>query len=790
MKNLKRLIVSLFLIGFLALLGFQLFKISMRPSYQGTAQLDGLSEEVSVYFDGYGIPHIYAQTETDAFKALGYVHAQDRLWQMEVIRRIGAGRLSALFGADLLETDKLFLSLGIEAASEKAVAQLDTSSQTYLLSQAYLDGINEFIAQGPTPIEFMLTGTEKQAFKLKDIYNTIGYMAFSFAVAHKTDPLLSEIASDLGPEYLSDLSIAYDPTTQSIATYRGALDEIADLLSKVPAPQFIGSNAWVIAPKKTKKGQVIFANDPHIGFAQPSVWYEAHIQTPSYENYGHHLAGVPFPLLAHNRLLAYGLTMFENDDVDFYSTTTKDDQRELYLYENEWRPFQVQQKTIEIKDATPENYTIKSTVHGPVVNQLFGAAPETTPLSMSWVYTQKENRVLQSLYQISHAKGMIDFKRALSGIHAPGLNVMYGDAKGNIGWWATAALYDLPEGVSSKFVLDGSQSANEKLRFLPFSENPMAKNPPWNYVYSANNAPEPKEGKTYPGYYLPENRAKRIEQLLIPKDNWDMASVSEMITDHTSSVNPTIVSYFMQSMDQGQIGNEDLSKAQIQALEQLKRWDGSYGIENTSAALFHKWEYYFLKNTFIDELGEGRFKAIQGTHFFKRLIAPMAAKEESIWFDNIKTTKKESKDELIASAFMAAFEDLTRDFGQNPNQWEWGRIHRVEHEHPIGKIAALRTFFNVGPLPIPGSKEVINNTGFNYTEQGGYQVSMGPSTRRVIDFSDIDQAQGILPTGQSGNPFSAHYEDQALLYSQGGFRSMLLNKVAIEKEATILVLKP
>ncbi|MCG5644288.1 penicillin acylase family protein [Flavobacteriaceae bacterium LSUCC0859] len=790
MKNLKRVLVSLVLIGLLVLLAFQVFKAYMRPQYQGTQSLSGLSEEVRVYFDSYGIPHIYANSEADAFKALGYVHAQDRLWQMEVLRRIGAGRLSELFGADLIETDKLFLSLGIDAASEKSVAQLETSSASYQLSMAYLDGINAFIASGPTPVEFLLTGTEKKAFELKDIYNTIGYMAFSFAVAHRTDPLLSEIHSEFGPEYLKDLSVDYDPKTLAIATYKGPMDQIASLLEKVPAPQFIGSNAWVIGSKKTKNGSVIFANDPHIGYAQPAVWYEAHIQTPTYENYGHHLAGVPFPLLAHNRKLAYGLTMFENDDIDFYSTETQPGNPDKYKYEKEWLPFRVQEKTIVVKDATPVNYLVKQTVHGPIMNDIVAGVNNTQPISMSWVYTQKSNEVLQSLYRISHARGMLDFKNALSGIHAPGLNVMYGDAQGNIAWWATAALYDLPEGVSSKFILDGRDASQEKISYLPFSENPSSENPPWDYVYSANNAPQPVSGKTYPGYYLPENRAKRINNLLLAKDNWDINSVSEMITDHTSAVNPDLVKHFMKSMRAQKILTPPLSIAQQEAIENIESWDGSYGLEQTAAALFHKWEYYFLKNVFEDELGVDRFKAMQSTHFFKRLIAPMIAMEESVWFDQANTPELETKDILVYQAFLTAFEDLSSHFGSNPSQWKWSRIHTLEHEHPIGKIAALRSFFNVGPFPSAGSKEVINNIGFNYTEQGGFQATMGPSTRRVIDFSQIERSMGILPTGQSGNPFSPHYKDQALLYNKGAMRPMLLHKQSIEEQSKILVLKP
>ena len=789
-KNIKRLLVSLILIGILFSLAYFIFAQLMSPAYQGEKTLAPLEEQVSVYFDTYGVPHIYGETEKDVFTALGYVHAQDRLWQMEVIRRIAAGRLSELFGEDLLETDQLFLTLGIEDASVKSVAQLDTSSPEYKLSMAYLKGINAFITDGPTPIEFYLTGVEKSPFELKDIYNTLGYMAFSFAVAQRTDPLLTNIYHSLGQEYLKDLSIAVNPETVSIPVFTAAEDQIAGLLKKVPAPQFIGSNAWVVGGDKTKSGQVIFANDPHIGFAQPSVWYEAHVETPNYQNYGYHLAGIPFPLLAHNKKMAYGLTMFENDDIDFYQTKTHPTDPNQYAYNDAWNVYESQTKQINIKDASPVTIKVNSTVHGPLMNEVIKGVAEDKPLSMSWVYTQRPNKVLKALYDISHASDMRSFKASLPNIHAPGLNVMYGDARGNIAWWASAALYELPKGVSSKFILDGTNAAQEKMGYTAFDQNPMSENPPTGYVYSANNAPIYPSGDSYPGYYLPENRAKRIVQLLDPKNDWDKAQIAQMINDHTSSVNPEVIQDFHKTLSQDPSFYASLSQEQQWAYDQLLIWKGDYTLDTHQAALFHKWEYYFLKAIFLDELGDTQFKAIQSTHFFKRSITPLAKMEESIWFDQRNTPEVETKERLLQMSFLTAYNDLSDTYGSDPMQWLWKDIHTVEYEHPIGKVAALRAFFNVGPFPINGSKEVINNTGFNYSENSGFTVDKGPSTRRVIDFSDIEHALGILPTGQSGNPFSPHYEDQAEMYRSGAFRTLLLNRIEIENESSKLLLNP
>ncbi|HMB64521.1 MAG TPA: penicillin acylase family protein, partial [Eudoraea sp.] len=345
MKKLKKLgWILLGIIGLLAVAAF-IGVQSLKPDYAGEKKLSGLSQTAEVYYDAYGIPHIYAENEEDAFRVLGYVHAQDRLWQMELLRRVARGGLSEVFGKDLLPTDRFFISLGIDDASRESVANLDKDGQPSILSRAYLDGINQFVDEGPTPVEFYLTGLEKEAFSIRDIYNVVGYMAFSFAMAHKTDPLLTEINDKLGPEYLKDLQVITDTGTVRIRNYPGKKRDslqnsmgamVAHALDGLPVPQFVGSNSWVIGPEKTKHGEVILANDPHIGFAQPSVWYEAHISTPAYEKYGYHLAGVPFPLLGHDRKIAYGITMLENDDIDFYFEETNPNDSTRYRWANGW----------------------------------------------------------------------------------------------------------------------------------------------------------------------------------------------------------------------------------------------------------------------------------------------------------------------------------------------------------------------------------------------------------------------------------------------------------------------
>ena len=795
MKILKKIGLVLLVLIIIVTIAGAIFVQTLKPDYSGTKSLSQLQNEVQVYYDTYGIPHIYGETEEDAFRTLGYVHAQDRLWQMELLRRIGSGGLSEVFGADLLGTDKFFLALGIDDASAVTVSKLDKSKKAVKVAQAYLDGVNQFISEGPTPVEFYLTGIDKKEFTLKDMYNTMGYMAFSFAMAHKTDPLLTNIKDKLGPAYLEDLEIDSSPDLEWIKNYpKKGTDSIqntiatlvSDALGELNLPMFEGSNSWVLAPEKTKNGKVIFTNDPHIGFAQPSVWYEAHIETPTYSKYGYHMAGIPFPVLGHNRKLAYGMTMFENDDVDFYYEENNPANENEYKINDGWESYEIKNKTITVKDAEPVSFSYKKSVHGPILNGIADQVMGERPIAMSWVYTQMENEVIDAFYGISQANNLEEFYKALPKIHAPGLNIMYGDEEGNVGWFASAQLYEVPDSVNTKLVFEPNKGLPLEKELLDFSQNPQAVNPPWNYVYSANNQPDSIAGMLYPGYYLPENRGKRIVTLLDPKDDWDMESVSEMMLDVTSSVNPSIVSDLVKMIDVSALTSE-----QLKMLDILNLWQGDYPLESIAATIYTRWEYFLLENTFKDELGEDLFEQFLATHFHKRVIAPMAGKENSVWWDNVNTPEiKETAGSIIQDAFLKAVASLETDYGNNMESWAWEKVHTLEHPHPIGQVDALKSFFNVGPFPAHGTREVINNMYFNYDGTGQYKISSGPSTRRVIDFSDVENSVSILPTGQSGNPFSDHYRDQAELFINGKFRKMMMNKEEIQNSKEILIFSP
>ncbi|MCD0475209.1 penicillin acylase family protein [Flavobacterium sp. EDS] len=794
MKKIKKILFILFLLLVILGIGLCTYIFHLKPKYEGEVKLKNIQKETTVYFDDFGVPHIYANSQKEAMTVLGYVHAQDRLWQMELMRRIASGRLSEIFGSVMLKNDKFFSGLGIEEASEKAIAQLDKNSQSYQLTMAYLDGINQYMDEGVTPIEFQLVGVKKQKFTIKDVYNIFGYMSFSFAIAQKTDPLMTDIRNKYGNEYLKDFGLNGELNTTQIRNAKETQEEyavisksVASLLEKSPIPPFIGSNSWVIAPQRTKNGKVIFANDPHIGFSQPGTWYEAHIATPDFELYGCYLAGTPYPLLGHNRDYAYGLTMFENDDIDFYQEENKQGDSNEYKTPKGYEKYGTRKKIIKVKDSSDVVVDVKISRHGPIMNGLIEDLKSSTkPIAMSWVYTQQPIKILDAVYGISHAKNKNDFKKAVSLIAAPGLNVMYGDAKGNVGWWATGTLYKHNKGVNPNFILDGASGKEDIAEYLDFSKNPSAENPKWGYVYSANNQPEAIDGFLYPGYYLPEDRAKRITQLLDAKSDWDKEAVSKMIFDNTTIVAPTVVENLILN-----VKNESLTANEKQVLSILKDWKGTNNVQDVAPTIYNKWVYVYLKNTFEDELGEENFKNLLETHLVKQIIAKQIQNENSVWWDNILTKNvKETKKDILVKSFHEAITRLEKQLGTNVQDWKWEKVHTVEYHHPLGQVAALRGIFNAGPFAVSGSSEVINNQFFDFTDKGIYDIKGGPSTRRVVDFSDIENSWSILPTGQSGNPFSKHYTDQAVLYNAGKFRKMKLNKEEIIKTSTKLIFKP
>lgn len=774
-----------------ALLSVLMSLYSLQPQYSGRLTLDGLKQEVEVIFDAYGIPHIYGQNEPDVYFALGYVHAQERLFQMEMMRRVAGGRLAEILGKKLVKTDKFFRTLGmLERAELNAALFLkDPSAPWKKAVLAYLEGVNQYVEQGRTPLEFRILGIPKEKFTPADMYLNGGLMAFGFAAGFRMDPLITKTYHKLGWDYLKDWVLGWTPGARMIPVYPSNYSAAADglpsviheIMAALPVSAWIGSNGWVISGEKTKSGQVIFANDTHMAYSQPSVWYEAHLEYPGFRFYGNHAAGLPFALIGHNPVAAWGLTMFENDDVDFYKERLNPENPNQVWFKDHWEDLKIRPETIRVKGGPSVEFEVRSSRHGPILNEVDNAVARTgsDPVAVWWAFNQFPTRTIQAFYDLAHSRSIKDARKAASLIDGVGLNVMYGDREGNIAWWASAKLINRPDHVNPKLFLDGAGGRDDPLGFYDFSQNPQAENPPAGFVYSANNQPGTLTGKLYPGYYIPEDRARRIVQYLESDRTWSVDSTKQMNTDCISTVSREVAAEILNALKTDDILQR--TSAHKSAYQALKAWDGDHQVESVAPTIFYMLSSHIMENAMADELGDNDYAVFNGSHVMKRTRAVFIKNDPSLWWDDIRTKGvKETRRMIFARSFDQTVKALTERFGPDTAAWQWGRVHTLEHPHLLGRRKPLNHIFNVGPFAVPGGNETIVNHGFRLNTRGRYPVIFGPAMRIIIDFADVENSLSVNPTGQSGFFLSDHYDDQAALYNSGKFRKQMMDRKEIE----------
>lgn len=790
MKILKVSLLSLLSLVVLIVLAIFIYLQSLKPQYSGQASIGSLQAETTVHFDTYGVPHIYAENEPDAFRVLGYLHAQERLFQMEMIRRVASGRLSEVLGKEMLDVDKFFRTLGIQKVAQASVIQMmeEADSAYVKAAKAYLEGINEYIKKGKTPIEFSLIGIPKDTFTMEDTYMIAGYMSFGFAEGFKIDPMLTSVKQKLGDQYLKDWAIDWTNGAAKIPVTGMDSGKVAsslaynhhDIISKIPTATWIGSNGWVVSGNKSASGGVILENDTHMGHSAPGIWYEAHIETPDWGFYGNFVAGFPFAMVGHSRFSGWGLTMFENDDVDFFFEKSNPNDSTQIWVNGAWEKLSYRQETINIKGGETETITIRESTHGPIISDIHEDVKQLSkePISVWWAFVQQNSRDLKAVYGLAHSKSLVEARHYVSLIYAPGLNVMYGNARGDIAWWATARLPMRPSHVQSKLFLDGSSGKDEYQGFLEFNQNPMSENPTSQFVYSANNQPDSIKGGLYPGYYVPENRAKRISELLAQENAWTVDKMKTMAFDNHGLVDLALAQHLL-----GVLAKERLDKLETESLAMLTNWKGEYETVAIGPTIYNKWLAFIFELSHRDELGE-LYDAFVSTHTMKCTIAPFIQNDSSIWWDNIETPDiRETRSDIVFNAYQAAIAQLRKEYGDAPETWAWGNAHVLEYKHLVGDKKPLDRIFNLGPFALSGGNEVINNQGFKLSTEGKHTTSFGPAMRRIIDFSDPENSYSVLPSGQSGYFMSKHYNDQVALYIQGQFRKQLMNKEEIEATA-------
>ena len=803
LKLMGALIALVLVIG-LAAGGWYIYK--KQPVRSGSVELTGLAAPVSVQYDERGVPHIRAENEADMYKALGYVHAQDRLFQMEIVRRLAKGELAEILGPKLLETDKLFRTLGIRAHAQDYVARMDMNAPSAKGLLAYLDGINQYQATHKAPIEFDVLRIPKRPFTPEDSIAVTGYLAYSFAAAFTTEPVMTFIRDKLGPQYLTAFDIDWHPegvitplTAETIGKPEGValsdrdwagLNHLAQVsqeaLDAAGVPRYEGSNAWAISGRRTASGKPLLAGDPHIDYSAPSVWYEAHLSAPGFELYGHHQALAHVALLGHNTQFGWSLTMFQNDDVDLIAEKVNPDNANQVWFRDGWVDMTTRTETIQVKDQGPTHLKLRISPHGPIITDAYKDNYGRTPIAMWWAFLQTENPILEAFYELNRANTREKARNAVSKIHSPGLNVVWANTAGDIGWWAGGKLPQRPEGVNPMFILDAAKGEAEKPGFYAFNFNPQEENPARGYIVSANHQPRPSSGVPVPGYYNLPDRARRIDDVLKdPKRKWNIAGAQELQLDVSNGYFTRILKELLPVLEQ--VVTDPNEKA---FLEPLQKWDGFYTRDSVAATLFSQLMYELAKATFEDELGEVQFKNLLRTRALDLGLPVLVADAKSPWWDNVNTPQSESRFETARIAWAATYKHLSGLYGSTLLDWRWGNAHTLTHGHPLGMQKPLDKLFNVGPFQVPGGRETPNN----YSGSVGpapWKVKYGPSTRRVIDFAAPDKAVGGNPVGQSGVLFDRHYQDQAERFAEGIYEEQYLSERDVQAHTrSTLTLEP
>ena len=776
-KILSILVILLMLIVAIA----YIYLKNTAPKYSGTINTTEISDSTQVIYDSYGIPHIYAKSGKDAYFALGYAHAQERLFQMEMLRRLSRGKLAEILGPKLLPIDKKMITLGFnEFAKSSAKAFMESDNkEAKELSMAYQNGVNSFIDNGNLPIEFTMLGFKPEHFIIEDIYTTLGFMALGFTTAITNEPVMQYIQETLGNDYSQVFeadSVSGTPAYQPFSVKEIIANNITQSFDafpfELPMPYWEGSNSWLLSKNRSKSGKAIFANDTHIGYSQPAVWYEAYMEYPGFELYGYYLAGMPFAIIGHNTKLAWGITIFPMDNMDLYYETTNPENENQYLQNGKWLDYKLNNHKIKVKDSTTVDYNVKISKRGPVLTDAFAQTnlKDNKEVSLCWSTNHTISTVVEATYLMNNAKNIGDFEAAMPLIDILGLNIMYADVDDNIAWWATGNIPKRAKGNNSKVYMDG---ANDTLKheYHSFDYNPKSINPEKGYIVTANNSPGMYDSNYIPGYYAPGYRASRVEQLLLTKEKWTIEELTEVQTDVFSERDLRITNIVLDNIDQ--------SLLDTKAVRELSSWDGNYDIESIGATIYTRLIYEILEGTFLDKLGKQRFDELLHTYTLKANIENLISDKKSIWWNN-------NREQIFTNAINKTISSLEKQLGNNVSEWKWGTVHQIEHIHAIGRKKPFNKVFNVGPFPKSGSLEVIDKEGFVYSNNKMTTIKSGPALRCLIDFAKPNEGIGIIPTGQSGNIMSPHYSDQAQMFVNGKYRKHIMIKKEIENSNNIL----
>ncbi len=791
MKILKRILLALLMLLIVIASGAFIFvrNLSHRslPDYNRDLPLQGLHAPVEVYRDSFAIPHVYAQDNHDLYMATGYLLAQDRLWQMDMLRHVTEGRLSEIFGEKYVETDLLLRSLRFGAKSQRILAAADSASLEAI--RAFTDGFNQYIRENKhhLPPEFGILKYKPEDWEPVQSLNMIGYMAWDLK-AGWSEILLNDIRNTLDSlryrQLLPDLSREQPAVYSELAGRNNPVSVVpdlllhSDLLRDLGADVLDGSNNWAVSGAKSNTGMPLLANDMHLGLSVPGIWYQMHQVVPGELNVtGLVLPGAPVIICGHNDSIAWGMTNTYVDNLDFYEEKINPADSGQYEMNGEWKNFDIQKVIIKISDGTQVERQLRFTHRGAVVSSFKHISGKV--ISMHWVGDEMSNE-FGSVLLLNKANNWKDFTEALKTFTSISQNIVYADKKGNIGLYCAAGVPIRKRDIALG-ILPGLTDEYDWKGYVPFDQLPHLYNPAQNFVASANNRTTSADYPYHIGswYSLP-SRYERITEMLKDKKILTADDFKTIQNDQHSSLAEKYMPAILRSLTV-HAGWNDTEKA---ALGIMKNWDYSMDKKSGAAAIFETMYLQLIKCTFADELGP-RFAEFNGiTSISRNAMDQLMDLKDSPWFDDVTTTgTKETISDAIVCSFSEAVADLGKQMGTDPQSWEWGKIHHLVLAHPLASVKILdKTFdLNRGTFPVGGSFHTVSP--YSYDANKPFESNHGASHRHIFDVADWDNSFTVIPTGNSGIPASRHYCDQTEMYLNGQYHPDYFSKELIESHA-------
>jgi len=786
---LRLFLVLVILAGVVPLAAYFWLRTSL-PLVSGTVQVGGTDGPIEIIRDAEGVPHIYATTDHDAFYGLGYVHAQDRLWQMEMQRRIGAGRLSEILGEATLSIDKFQRTLGYYRAAQADLKIIEARSRQAL--EAYAAGVNQWLSEGHTlPPEFVLLGVQPTPWQPVDSLVWQKMMSWDLGGNYDVELLSQQLAQAVGPERTAQLLPGYPAEGVSVlAGLEFDSQAAASLLSidRLLETGFghggreAGSNNWVVAGSRTATGLPLLADDPHLGTSIPSIWYLAELQGETLHVVGATFPGLPAVVIGHNERVAWGVTNMGPDVQDLYVERLNPANPNQYAVDGSWQDLQVVEEMIEVDGKEePLRWAARSTRHGPLISDVSDTG---VPLALQWTALQPGDTTIDAFISGNYADNWTEFVAALEKFVTPSQNFVYADVDGNIGYYAPGRIPIRAEGHDGRAPVPGWNSAYEWQGFVPFAELPQLYNPPQGYIATANNR---VVDDSYP-YLLgtdwaPPYRAERIVELLEqPAREGGKLTLADMLAmqaDQTSTQVRVLLPFLLKTPPQ--------NERQEAAIELLRTFDGEMRRDSAAAALYQAWMIHLERALFEDDLRASLFEEMStraNPIFLTNILNDPAL--GAVWCDKVLTAPVESCTDTAQHALDAALDDLSARMGETMSDWRWDRIHLTQYPHnPFSEVDLLKGIFHRS-IANGGDRYTVNVAPVQLAEP--YLQNNSPGYRQVVDLADFNNSRFMITTGQSGNVLSEHYDNLIRRHRDVEYLPMSFGRAQVS--GTRLLLQP